>query len=168
MSLITEVSIVFYSTPMSKRGWLVQKLQCNPMFHCGLMFSYEDNSLILAADKSHRAKFVPGSLYHDTIGFIPSHIVTLGTTEFSNIDRIMNFISTPSKGDTLSIFFWFFIGRFIFKSYQPKSCALLACNIARFCGFSVPDFIHPPSLYKYIKNKYSHFTWEEYKKELQQ
>lgn len=137
------------------------------MYHCGLMFSYEENSLILASDKQHRAKFIPGELYHVKMGFTPSHVVTLGTTDFSNIDRIMDFISIPYKGDTLSILFWYYIGRFLFKSYQPKSCALLATNIARFCGFSIPDFIHPPGLYKYIKDKYTSLTWEEYKKEIQ-
>jgi len=162
---LTTVSIVFYSTPKSRRGKLVQILQYNPIFHCGLMLSCHDESFVIASDKTHRAKFIPNDLYHNTIGFKPSHIVILGETDFSNIQRTMDFIATPYKGDTMSMAFWYYIGRFLFKSYQPKSCALLACQIARFCGFKLDDFILPKNLYNDLRDKYTHYTWEEYIKE---
>ena len=159
MSLV-EIAIVFYSEPYTKRGRLVQLCQGHPMFHCGLMLSHEDKSLIVAADKTHRAKFIPADLYHEKF-LTPSNIVVLGETDFDNIQRLMDFIAVPYIGDSISMGFWFYIGRWLFKSLDPRSCSILAAQMARFCGFKIKDYPLPKDLK--TKTNYINLTWKEYK-----
>lgn len=156
-----ELSVVFYSDPMTKRAKLVQICQRHPVFHCGLMLTNEDRSLVVAADKTHRAKFIPADLYHER-KIKPSHVIILGDTDDDNLRRLMDFIVVPYKGDSISMAFWFFVGRWLFKSYIPHSCSILASQMARFCGFEIADFVLPKDLFSNLAIDYKCLTWKEY------
>ena len=157
-----EIAIVFYSDPITRRAQITQICQYHKIFHCGIMLSNKDRSLVVAADKTHRAKFIPSELYHEKC-MKPSDVIILGDTDMENMEKLMNFISVPYIGDTVSMAFWYYIGRWLFKSYVPQSCSILASQMARFCGFKVKDHVLPKDLLNHLKETYNHLTWREYK-----
>jgi hypothetical protein len=160
----SKISIVFYTTPHSKRARLVQMCQFNEIYHCGILIEQGDSAFILAADKTHRAKFVPEELYHQKMFNDPDKVIVLGESDI-NLKHTCDFVTTNYRGDTLSMAFWFFIGRHLFKSYVPKSCSILSCQLARICGFKIDDYVLPKDLYKHLlTKKYTkEYSWEEYK-----
>jgi len=123
-----------------------------------------NESFILAADKTHRAKFVPEELYHQKMFNDPDKVLVLGEKDI-DLKYTCDFVNTNYRGDTLSMAFWFFVGRYLFKSYVPKSCGLLSCQLARMCGFKIDDYVLPKDLYKHLLNKKNikEYLWEEYK-----
>lgn len=167
--LPTKVSIAFYTRPdwaASRHklqativGWL-----CNTsIHHCGIMISRDDNTIVLASDKYHRARFIDQEPYHQRI-MKPVLVIDLGELNLS-VKQLTDYMKEPYKGDARSLIFWFFIARFVFPGLTPKSCSTLSCQLLRIAGYEIKDCGTPIELYKEIQDKGKIKTWKEFAKE---
>ena len=174
MSLSLEpakIAVAFYTRP----DWVVgsRRLQAmaintlcrTNLHHCGLLVTRNSNSLVLAADKYHRTRFIDQGCYHEKV-MKPCEVVELGEANIS-VTQMMSFLKEPYMGDGRSLIFWYFIGRFLFHKMLPPSCALITCQLLRLCEINVPNIIEPKKLYKELTdatNSYSGTSksWEDY------
>ncbi len=158
MSLIPcLISVCFYSRDEYEKERIVQWCTNSDVVHCGILIEHENLSIVLASDKSHKAKFIDSSSFHSRV-MSPKYILEVGTADVS-ITQLENFMGKDYMGDARSITFWWFIGRFLFPSYQPKSCALLTSQMLRLCGFDVKEHISPHTLLKELQDATNTNRW---------
>jgi len=147
-----NVSVVFYN--LSHLGVVFKTvgfLGLTKFHHCGIVFTMGDNSIVLAFDRRHRAKFFDTKKFHDNV-YSPCETIDLGTANVS-IKQLTDYITVPYIATLKNIVFWYYIthGLLRLKHLQPKSCGLLSSNILRLCGYSVIDCVSPKQLYKELK-----------------
>tara|TARA_R100000808_G_scaffold24969_1_gene60000 strand:- start:7804 stop:8346 length:543 start_codon:yes stop_codon:yes gene_type:complete len=166
-----KVGVAFYTRPDWVTG--ARKLQSSlvkifcrtDLHHCGLLITRGDSSVVLAADKYHRTRFIDQECYHEKV-MKPCRVVELGEANVS-LEQMMAFLREPYMGDARSLIFWYFIGRFWFPRMLPPSCALITCQLLRLSGFNVPNIIAPVKLYKELTNATNSYSgtsksWEDY------
>ena len=160
-----KCSLCFYDTTHVKLGKILKFFGVSPVQHCAIMFYVGGRHLVLAADKTHKAKIVDADVVHTRFKH-PSYIFELGESKAS-IKSLMSFISVPYKGSTWAMAWWKFFTNIIVKELQPRSCTVLSAQMARFCGFKIKDYVDPSVLFKELLNA-SDFncwkgeSWEDY------
>jgi hypothetical protein len=167
LMLPAKVSIAFYTRPDWVSG--LRKVQCElikvlektTIHHCGIMINRGEDTVILAADKYHRVKFLDQEPYHQKV-MKPFCVVEVGECEVSLI-QLADFLKEPYLGDAKSLVFWYFIGRHFLPRLTPKTCAVISCYMLRLCGFHYPNYVSPKDLYHaLIKKGCEVKSWEEY------
>lgn len=146
----SNVSVCFYSRDIFEKERIIQWLASTDVIHCGIMITHEDLSIVLASDKSHNAKFVDSSAFHRRM-MKPKYIIDLGEHDVS-IKQLENFMGRTYIGEARSLTFWWFVGRYLFPNYLPKTCALLTSQMLRICGIQVKDHVGPHTLLKELQD----------------
>ena len=146
----THVNVCFYSRDIYEKERFVQWATKSDVVHCGIMLTVDNLSVVLASDKSHNAKFINSESFHSKV-MSPKYTIYLGERDVS-IQQLETFMGNNYIGDTRSIIFWWFIGRHLFPSYQPKSCALLTSQMLRVCGLNIQDHVSPHTLLKELQD----------------
>ena len=164
--LPTKVSIVFYRAPKQMAinhriiSFLISALSHADLHHSGIMLQRDDNSIILAANKYHRAKFIDQEGYHRRV-VKPAIVVELGELTLS-IKQLIAFIKEPYRGDDRRLLFYTLIGQFLFPGITPKSCSILSCQLLRIAGYHIKDCFTPIQLYNEVKTKGTVKSWQEF------
>jgi hypothetical protein len=147
-----EVSVCFYDrSSADKRAKYLNLLSGRSINHCGLLLRRNDQALILASAKTHRAKFVDEKAYHKAD--CPPIITTKLGTKMVSYEQLFNYVSEPYKGNTRSLAWWWFLGRFTFPLLLPPTCSLLTCRLLRVIGYKVKDHVEPYDLYKELTSE---------------
>ena len=146
--LPTNVSVAFYDRSSDWRGKIIKYSTLTDIHHCGIILGRKEGSVVLASDKTHKAKFVDTDRFHK-ICYQPTHIINMGEHHVS-IQQLTEFLHNPYIGDARSLVFWLLGGRYLFPRLLPNSCALVTCYLLRLCGIPVGNHIHPKTLYKEI------------------
>ena len=178
LMLPATVSIAFYTRPdwntknysnkkiksLRRLGFWIGLITRTPMHHCGIMISREEDTVILAADKYHKVRFIDQEPYHQRV-MKPFCIVEVGECEVS-LCQLSDFLKEPYRGDARSLVFWYFGGKRLFPLLTPKTCSVIACYFLRLCGFRYSNCISPKDLYKELmSNGCVSKSWEDYASE---
>jgi len=188
--LPTKVSVCFYDRSKDWRAKIIKYSALTDIHHCGIMLDREGSRVVLASDKSHKAKFVDADKFHNLV-YAPIKVVELDEAHVS-LQQLTDFLYSHDKlkwkpltddeaanykpkkypsyryiGDARSIIFWYFLGRFILPKLLPPSCALMTCYLLRICGFKVGDHVQPKTLYKELDdaanyNSWTSWGWKDY------
>ena len=167
--LPTKVFVCFYDRSSDWRGKLIKWLSLTKTHHCGIMLERDNKVVLLASDKTHKAKFVDACRFHGVL-YHPFAVIELGISDVS-LRQLNNLISMPYIGDARSMVFWYFFGRKIFPKLIPASCSLITCYMLRLCGFMVKDHVMPKDLYKELtcatnNDIWTSRSWEDYLSDL--
>ena len=179
----TKVSVCFYDRSDDWRGKVIKYLTRSDIHHCGILLERDDKSIILASDKSHKAKFVDSKRFHG-YAYQPTHVFDFEEVPVS-IQQLTDFLYSHDKqawreksskletrrinydymGDGRSLVFWFFLGRFILPRLLPPSCALITCYLLRMCGIKVNTHVEPRTLYKELDDAVDFNCWTGWRRE---
>jgi hypothetical protein len=175
LTLPAKVSIAFYTRPdwsdkrytkkrlknLRRAGFWINIFTKTNLHHCGIMLNRGENTVVLAADKYHRVKFLDQEPYHQKV-MKPLCVVEVGEADVSLV-QLADFLKEPYKGDARSLIFWYLFGKRFLPLLTPKTCSVISCYFLRMCGFHYSNCISPRDLYEELLSKgCSVKTWEEF------
>jgi len=170
----TNIKVIFYIQRNKRhlRTRVYQFVSCQKIAHAVILFTQGDKKYIYVINPKGGMYLVEEEKYAWILkreGLeITQKVVDLGSAPVS-LFQLSCFVDRPKfkLAPMRENIFWWFIGRFLSKTYQPMTCALAMSYLLRICGFKVGLHIAPHTLYKEIRNGIdNHFWtskgWQEY------
>ena len=163
----TKVEALFITKTVMRTDHKTRTLQvvsCQKIIHCALVFTMNTKKWIVLINRKRGMFLVPWDRWQwiQTTGKYKAEYITvdMGTAPVS-LALMASIIDRPEwrVSSFVANLFWWLIGRWFSKTYQPLTCCLTICYLLRMCGYKVKLHIEPHKLYKELKDGVNNHFW---------
>jgi hypothetical protein len=135
-----------------------------PIVCCSLVLTNEQGKYVVTVSRKKGMFLVPWSnweFFNQTKKSSGEYFLTsLGTAPVS-LSLILSLVDRPEwkTSSLIGDIFWWVIGRWIFRSYEPQTCCTVICHILRVCGFKIGIHVEPHKLFKEVSSGVDNHFW---------
>jgi hypothetical protein len=162
---MNKVYLTFYNLKNTWHHKVIKLLTRAKYTHVGIVIKTPENSLEMWTNLGEKKT---GWVSEKALRkfYTPDKILYLGENN-TKLSQLMNVLSDSNIVQARSVWFWWWIGRFIFPTMLPQTCSSITCHILRVCGFNIQIHVHPIDLYKEIHDENYNYiraswSWEDY------